>query len=121
MSVTDNVSLKIHTITVPFGLTHLNATLRRFANCTSGGPLDICSLCAVLNCDLDLRLGSAWLENQPRFSALRLKIDSSNTVMVTMPGEPLVELGWWVRNDTLKLGFDKTFLLGYCTQSVQSA
>ncbi len=30
-----------------------------------------------------------------------------------MPGEALVELGWWIRNDTLALGFDQTFLLGY--------
>jgi len=30
-----------------------------------------------------------------------------------MPGEPLLELGWMVRNDTLKLGFQETFLLGY--------
>lgn len=35
------------------------------------------------------------------------------TLLVTLPGEPLVELGWQVYNDTLKLGFDNTFLCGY--------
>ena len=33
--------------------------------------------------------------------------------MVTLPGEPLLELGWEVYNDTLKMGFDTTFLAGY--------
>lgn len=33
--------------------------------------------------------------------------------MATVPGEAIVELGWWIRNDSLKIGFDKTFILGY--------
>jgi len=35
------------------------------------------------------------------------------TLLVTLPGEPLLELGWEVYNDTLKMGFDTTFLCGY--------
>jgi len=33
--------------------------------------------------------------------------------MVSIPGEAIVELGWWLRNDSQKLGFDQTFLMGY--------
>eukprot|EP01100_Stratorugosa_tubuloviscum_P003848 TRINITY_DN1936_c0_g2_i1.p1 TRINITY_DN1936_c0_g2~~TRINITY_DN1936_c0_g2_i1.p1 ORF type:complete len:480 (-),score=253.66 TRINITY_DN1936_c0_g2_i1:80-1519(-) len=98
---------------VDFGPTELNATLARFFNCTSGGPLDICSICEVIHCEFNPHLGSAWLEDKPRFTAFRLTINSKDAVFVTLPGEPLLELGWWVRNDTLDLGFDTTFLCGY--------
>ena len=33
--------------------------------------------------------------------------------MVTVPGEALLELGWNIRNDSLKLGFTNTLLAGY--------
>jgi len=99
---------------VPFGPTDLNATLARFDNCSSGGYLDICSLCAVLDCDLNAHLYSNWIENSPRFTAYRITINGVNTVFASIPGEALVELGWWIRNDTWDLGFDLTFLSGYC-------
>jgi hypothetical protein len=42
-------------------------------------------------------------------------IDGQSTVIVTVPGEALIELGWQIRNDTLRLGFPRTFIFGYST------
>jgi len=109
----DDVKVKVASQIVPFGMTSLNFTLQRFENCTSGGPLDICTICEILRCDLNLHLDEAWLEQSPRFTALSMEIAGKTTLMVTLPGEPLVELGWQVYNDTLKMGFDNTFLCGY--------
>jgi hypothetical protein len=67
----------------------------------------------VLRCDLNAHLPDNWVENQPRFTAVRFDINGVKSVVVSMPGEPLLELGWWVRNDTAAMGFDTTFLAGY--------
>jgi len=56
---------------------------------------------------------ASWIENTPRFTALRIDTGSQKSVIVTAPGEALVELGWWIRNDTQALGFDITILAGY--------
>ncbi|EGD78316.1 hypothetical protein PTSG_09383 [Salpingoeca rosetta] len=108
-----NATFRIASEVVPFGPTNLNVTLQRFENCTSGGPLDICTLCEVIHCDLNLHLGSSWIENAPRFTAIRFDVDGSKTLMVTMPGEPLSELGTEVRIDGVGLGFDRVLLAGY--------
>jgi len=91
----------------------MNLTLARMDNCSSGGFLDICGICAFLNCDLDLHLDDTWLENNPRFSAFRFNINGTNTLLVTIPGEAIVELGSWIRNATLALGFNQVLLYGY--------
>jgi len=98
---------------VPFGPTNLNATLQRFDNCSTGGPLDICTFCRIIDCDLNAHMYSNWIENNPRFTAFRFTINGVNTVITSIPGEALVELGWWIRNDTQDLNFDLTFLAGY--------
>ena len=56
---------------------------------------------------------SGWIENVPLFTAVRLDTNDKKAIFATMPGEPLLQLGWWVRNDTLAQGFDTTFLCGY--------
>jgi len=98
---------------IPFGPTNLNITLQRLNNCTTGGPLDICRICAILNCDENAHLPSSWIAENPVFSAVRIKANNKNTVIVSIPGEALVELGWQIRNDTQDLKFDYTFLQGY--------
>jgi hypothetical protein len=113
LNPTDQVTMSSASSIIPFGVTQLNLTLARLDNCTSGGELDICSLCRILDCDLNLHLGPDWLEENPRFTAFSFNINGRSTGMVTIPGEGLVELGWWIRNDTLDLGFNQTFLLGY--------
>ena len=70
-------------------------------NCTTGGPLDVCSICEVLKCDLNPRLNSGWLNENPRFTAIRCRslshphvrhiarffnpVSGNSTLMVTMP------------------------------------
>jgi len=110
---TSAVTLHAASLVIPFGFTQLNITLARFENCTSGGTMDICTICRILDCDLNLQLNEAWIEQNPRFTAFAFNVKGKNTLMVTLPGEPLVELGWEVYNDTLKMGFDQTFLCGY--------
>ena len=43
-----NATLQSYATVVPFGETNLNLTLSRVANCTHGGPIDICSICEVV-------------------------------------------------------------------------
>ena len=33
--------------------------------------MDICALCEVLHCDINAHLNGGWLENEPRFTAIR--------------------------------------------------
>jgi hypothetical protein len=106
-------SLAVISQYVPFGPTNLNFTLARWSNCTTGGPLDICTLCMILGCEEDLELFSNWIENNPRFTALKMLIAGKSTIVGTVPGEALLELGWWIRNDTQKLGYDNTIFAGY--------
>jgi len=108
-----NVLMQAASNTVSFGPTDLNATLGRFDNCTSGGPLDICTFCEILRCDLNPHLYSSWIDQFPRFTAFSFVINGISTVTVSMPGEALLELGWWIRNDTFDMGYNQTFLTGY--------
>eukprot|EP00163_Fabomonas_tropica_P015439 TRINITY_DN28234_c0_g1_i1.p1 TRINITY_DN28234_c0_g1~~TRINITY_DN28234_c0_g1_i1.p1 ORF type:complete len:506 (+),score=121.43 TRINITY_DN28234_c0_g1_i1:33-1520(+) len=110
---TTDIALATQSNVVPFGPTDLNITLSRWGNCTKGGFLDICSICAILRCDLNAHLPSSWIEENPRFTALRIDSGGKKWAMVTVPGEPLVELGWQIRNDSLALGYDYTLLAGY--------
>ncbi len=109
------VALSVASRSVDFGPVNFNATLSspRFNNCSSGGPIDICSLCRVIDCKLDGGLQSGWIETVPQFTAVRLDVNGKRSVFVTCPGEAIVELGWQVRNDTAKLGFTDTFFVGY--------
>jgi len=113
LNPTDTVVMNSSSQIVAFGETQLNLTLARLDNCTQGGPIDICSICDVLDCDANIKLDDGWLEENPRFSAFSFLINGISTVLVTMPGEALVELGWWIRNDTQDLGYDQTLLCGY--------
>jgi len=113
LNPTSTVDITAYSTQVNFGWTNLNFTLQRFENCTSGGELDICTLCAVLQCDINAHMPESWIEDDPRFTGIRFDVHGVSTVVVTLPGEPLIELGWWVRNDTQDLGFDLTFLAGY--------
>jgi len=108
-----NVQINAASVTINFGPTNLNATLGRFDNCTTGGTLDICAICAILRCDLNAHLYSSWIQNTPKFTAFSFVINGRSTVTVSMPGEALLELGWWIRNDTLAMGFNQTLLTGY--------
>jgi len=109
----NNATIKSYATYVPFGSTQLNLTLARLDNCTRGGPLDICTMCTFLRCDENPELGSAWIEDDPKFSAFSLQVNGINTAVVSIPGEALVALGFAIRRDMAELGFDQTFLAGY--------
>lgn len=52
----------------------------------------------ILKCDANIHLPESWVEEFPRFTAFLFEINGVSTGMVTIPGEALVELGWWIRN-----------------------
>jgi len=89
--------------------------VERLANCSGGGgQIDICTFCEMFHCDANIHLPSSWIEEEPIFSAVRFNIHNKKTVVVTVPGEALIELGWKIRNTTeYELDFDETFLFGY--------
>jgi len=66
-----------------------------------------------LNCDLNLHLGSAWVETRAKLSAVKITVNNKNFGLISIPGEALTELGRYLYDDMAKLGFDDTFLLGY--------
>ena len=53
-----------------------------------------CTLCEFLHCDLNTHLGPSWIEQDPRFTAVRMTFPQNSTtkstVFVTLPGEPLL-------------------------------
>eukprot|EP00117_Sycon_ciliatum_P047172 scpid74991/ scgid33716/ Neutral ceramidase B; Acylsphingosine deacylase 2B; N-acylsphingosine amidohydrolase 2B len=111
--VYSDLQLQLKSQLIDFGLTDLNLTLARVQNCSSGGPLDICGICEFLNCDLHLRLDSSWVEEMPRFTAVKFVHGSNTDILVTVPGEALSGLGFEIRADMKKLGFDSLVLAGY--------
>jgi len=105
--------IEVSSKTIGFGDTNLNITLERLSNCTSGGPLDICSLCKSIGCDVNLHLSSGWVENTPKFTAVAFSANGKTAIAPTLPGEPLLELGNEVREDCKNNGYDMSFLFGY--------
>jgi Neutral/alkaline non-lysosomal ceramidase, N-terminal len=95
------------------GPTSPDWTLAQTANCTTGGPYNICSICAVIDCSLNWPLGQGWVDETLRFNSVRLTLNGKHTAFSTCPFEAITEFGMWVRNDTSALGFDETFFVGY--------
>jgi len=112
-NLTTSGSITAASVTIPFGRTVLNFTLARIENCTSGGMFDICSICRILGCDVNTSFPSSWIEENPRFTAFNFELLGVRTLMVSIPGEAITELGWWIRNDSQILGYNQTFLVGY--------
>jgi len=108
-----NLKLKAASKVKEMGDTHMNLTFERIANCTEGGPFNICTICNVIKCTADLRLNASWVENTPRFTGISLAVGGKRAVIASIPGEALLELGNWIRADSRTLGFDTTFLFGY--------
>jgi hypothetical protein len=108
-----NIEMAAFAHNVQMGETSLNLTFARTLNCSSGGPLDVCKFCEIMDCDANIHLPASWIEDDPKFSATRITVDGRHNIIGSIPGEALVEDGWWMRNETKKLGFDVTFLQGY--------
>jgi hypothetical protein len=101
---TTDISIETKSVVVSFGKTDMNLTLERVSNCTSGGFLDICGVCKFLDCDLNLHLGPEWLQEEPRFTAIKMKVGPTTFGMVTIPGEAIQELGFQIRSDIIAAG-----------------
>jgi len=100
-------------LTRSFAPVQPNWTFDRTLNCTTGGFLDVCTICKYLDCDFDVSFNPSWWDSMPRFTAFSFQLNNIKTLMTSIPGEAIVELGWWLRNDSLLLGFDQHFLVGY--------
>jgi neutral ceramidase len=111
--VSKTLEMATFSTVVPFGNTDMNITLSRFNNCTSGGPLDICTICEFLRCDENAHLPDNYVEQNPIFNAIKFTIDNVTTGLVTMPGEALMNLGDWIREDLAAMHFDQALLFGY--------
>ena len=101
---TTDIEIETKSVVVNFGKTDMNLTLERVSNCTSGGFLDICGICKFLDCDLNLHLGPEWLQEEPRFTAIKMKVAGTKFGMVTIPGEAIQELGFQIRSDIIAAG-----------------
>jgi hypothetical protein len=101
---TTDIQIETKSVIVKFGKTDMNLTLERVSNCTSGGFLDICGICKFLDCDLNLHLGPEWLQEEPRFTAVKMKVAGTSYGMVTIPGEAIQELGFQIRSDIIAAG-----------------
>jgi hypothetical protein len=101
---TTEIQVETKSVIVSFGKTDMNLTLERVSNCTSGGFLDICGVCKFLDCDLNLHLGPEWLQEEPRFTAVKMKVGTTTFGMVTIPGEAIQELGFQIRSDIIAAG-----------------
>jgi hypothetical protein len=101
---TTDIQIETKSVIVSFGKTDMNLTLERVSNCTSGGFLDICGVCKFLDCDLNLHLGPEWLQEEPRFTAIKMKVGTTTFGMVTIPGEAIQELGFQIRSDIIAAG-----------------
>ena len=62
---------------------------------------------------MNAHMPQTWITNKPQFTAFEIAFAAKKSVFGTMPGEPLLQLGWWFRNETIKMGWDTTFLVGY--------
>jgi hypothetical protein len=58
-------------------------------------------------------LGANWVENKPRFNAVRMTVAGQDHMIVTVPGEALTELGKQIKSNADDLGFAKTSIFGY--------
>ena len=105
LTPTSNVRLTSSSHFVEFGPTQLNLTLARVDNCTRGGPLDICTLCDILDCDANIHLPSSWVEESARFTALDI-LNGESHILVSIPGEALTSVGFNIRKDIENLGYN---------------
>jgi len=109
----NQVSFKADSKFVNFGNVHLNLSFARMANCTQGGFLNICTICEVLKCTLDLQLNGSWVENVPRFAGMRITVDNKIIGVASVPGEAIQELGTWIKDAGKSLGYQETLIFGY--------
>eukprot|EP01080_Neovahlkampfia_damariscottae_P011534 gene11534-4787_t len=109
------LDIKVGSFVQNFGLTQMNLTLERIANCTTGGFMNICGIChsSRMNCTVNLRLDDKWIENKPRFTAVELNSLGQSHGFVTLPGEAIQEIGHQIRAEGRRMGYNNIYIVGY--------
>ena len=111
-TVNQNVQLQSGSIHYDYGMTQLNLTLAREFNCTNGGPLDICTICDILNCDVDVALGPGWIESKAVFGGYSMQIKGKFYGILTVPAEMIYTFGQSLKPQFQKLGFEDVMIVG---------
>jgi hypothetical protein len=81
-----------HDVVLNGGLTDVNLTIARVSNCTEGGPLDICTICRILDCGVDAKLGPGWVrvskkKKKQQKKQQQKKKSASSTHILNLPNQ----------------------------------
>ena len=115
----DWLELKTAYEMVNFGNPQIDASLERLQSITHG-ELDFLEFLDMygINIGVTFTMNSRWLENEFRFQAIRI----GKTLLSSVPGEPIYDIGLGIRNGGLGMGYDKVFIcslannhMGYVT------
>jgi hypothetical protein len=121
----DWLELKTAYEIVNFGNPQLDATGPRLYN-TISGELDIVAFLDQyqINPGMAFTMSSSWVENEFRFQAIRI----GETLLSSVPGEPIYDIGLAIRNEAVGMGYTKVFIcslannhMGYVTTSQEYA
>jgi hypothetical protein len=103
----------------------MNLSLERLGGCKE--PISdwwlkfLCYLCKnMIKCSANVQLSDAWVENKPRFTAISLGLQGKKTVLVSVPGEAIYELGQMIKNQTRHHGFSQTMVVGCANNHVSN-
>ncbi|MBI4577361.1 MAG: neutral/alkaline non-lysosomal ceramidase N-terminal domain-containing protein [Planctomycetes bacterium] len=104
ITTTDQVEVEIHSHEVDFGKGQIFLGASALPTL---GPLNFGALFGALGFQpgLTLPLDDTWVETRFWFGALRL----NRTVLATVPGEPIRDLGLSIKDEGRRLGFDRTW------------
>lgn len=107
-TTTASMVLSNYSEVVPFGDAVIDLSIQR-----TGGSMRQINFIQTLanlgiNPGMSISLGSDWLENEFRFQAIRL----GDTVIASVPGEAIHELGLQIKDAGRQLGFQRPFVFG---------
>lgn len=97
----DAIEITNKSETVAFGPARLNLGAKLLNPPDPAACADQCLGVIQYQVGLPLEFGPQWIENEFRFQAIRL----NDTVIATVPGEPIMELGRRIKSDGRALGF----------------
>jgi hypothetical protein len=111
---------------VNLGTPQLDVTAQRLVCYTSEftGELDIREFMEQENINPGgiFTMSTKWVENEVRFQAIRI----DKTLLSSVPGEPIHDIGLGIRSEALLMGYDKVFIcslannqMGYVTTEEQ--
>jgi hypothetical protein len=108
---------------VNFGNPQIDASVYR-VNSVTGGEIDVLVFLDAYDIDIGttVTLSSSWVENELHFQAIRI----GKTLLSSVPGEPIYDVGSDIRTDALGMGYEKVFIcslannhMGYVTTETE--